>query len=128
MKRIASVLMVMLALSVSGAYGQQAYRGPEPIPECTDRSLFRIILAQKERYLEELALSEAAERELSENIRRWKEKATTPEAPQAYGVYMQQFTDYCYGRKEYHDGVLDTLRAILRECYPSRSKLLEKLR
>ena len=121
MKRTASILIVMLTLSGSWAYGQQA----DANSECTDQRLLQIIWAQKENYSKELALSEAAERDIRERHRQWIIKATTPEATQAWQAYIRAFSEYCRDKKEYHEGVRDTLRAILAECYPDEVSLLE---
>ena len=55
MKRTASILLVMLALSGSWAYGQQAYaqalQGPDAKLNCTDQRFLQIIRAQGENYI-----------------------------------------------------------------------------
>ena len=131
MKRTAPILIVMLALSGSWAYGQQAssqvLQGPEANLKCTEQRFLQIIRVQKENYIKELTLSESAERDIRERQQQWLEKAATPEAPQAYGDYIQAYGKHCESKKEYHQGVLDTLRAILTECYPTGLPLLEGL-
>ena len=131
MKRTASILIVMLALSGSWAYGQQAYpqalHGADANLKCTDQRFLQIIRIQKENYIKELTLSESAERNISERQQQWLEKATTSEAPQAYGDYIEAYGKHCESKKEYHQGVLETLRAILTECYPAGLPLLKGL-
>ena len=131
MKRTASILIVLLALSGSWAYGQQASprapQGPDAILKCTDQRFLQIIRVQKENYVKEWTLSMSAERDISERQQQWLEKATTSEAPQAYGDYIEAYGKHCESKKEYHQGVLETLRAILTECYPAGLPLLEGL-
>lgn len=132
MKRTASILIALLAVSGSSASGQQAYpralQGPDANLKCTDQRFLQIIRVQKENYFKELTLSESAERDIRERHRQWLRKATTPEAAQAWQEYIKAFSEYCEDKKEYHLGVLDTLRAILTECYPAGLPLLEGLR
>ena len=129
MKRTASILLVMLALSGSWAYGQQAYaqalQGPDAKLNCTDQRFLQIIRAQGENYIRELALREAADRDLRERQQQWLEKAATPEAPQAWNDYQEAYNNHCMAKKDYYEGVSDTLLALLEECYPAGISLLE---
>ena len=128
MKRTTAMLIVMMALSGSWAYGQQAYaqalRGPDVKLNCTGQRFIQIIRVLKENYIRELTLSESAERDISERHQQWLKKAMTSEAPQAWNDYHEAYSKHCESKKEYYVGVGDTLHAILAECYPT---LLEGL-
>lgn len=130
MKRTASILMAISALSGPWACGQEAslraQQGADANLQCTDQRFLEIIRGQQDNYIRELTRSESAERDIRERHQRWLEKATTPEAPQAWGDYIEAYQKHCKSKKEYHQGVHETLRAILTECYPAGLPLLDR--